>query len=175
MRRSLSVAIGLVAACFGLPHDARPDLTAAASRKSAPDFRLSDAQGHAVRLSAYKGRVVLLDFWATWCEGCQTEIPWYVEFQKKYRKAGLSVIGVAMDEDGWQSVRPFLAEHHINYPVAVGDPRVAKAYEVNAMPVTLLIDRMGRIADLHAGVVDKDRFEKEIQALLGGGADGRAE
>lgn len=174
MRRSLLVAIGLVTACFALPHDARPYLTAAASRRRAPDFRLSDADGNAVRLSAYKGRVVLLDFWATWCEGCQTEIPWYVEFQDKYRKAGLSVIGVALDEEGWNSVRPFLAEHKINYPVAVGDSRLAKAYGVNAMPVTLLIDRKGRIAELHAGVVDKGGFENEIQTVLESGSDGRA-
>src|SRR5262249_19186973 len=76
MPRSLLLVV-LAAACLALPREAPADLTAAASRKSSPDFRLRDSKGRSVRLSDYKGRVVLLDFWATWCEGCQTEIPWY--------------------------------------------------------------------------------------------------
>ena len=110
--------------------------------------------------------MLLLDFWATWCEGCKTEIPWYMEFQDKYQKAGLAVVGVAMDEEGWKSVRPFLAENKLNYPVLLDDARVSRAFGVSALPVTLLIDRNGRIADQHAGLVDKEAFEKEIQALL---------
>src|SRR5438270_2690708 len=89
--------------------------TAPALRKTAPDFTLSDATGASIRLSDYKGKVVLLDFWATWCHGCNIEIPWYMEFQQKYKDKGLSVIGVAMDDDGWKSVRPFSDEKKINY------------------------------------------------------------
>src|SRR5881394_1609605 len=85
------------------------------SRKTAPDFSLEDSSGALIKLSGYKGRVVLLDFWATWCTGCKQEIPWYMEFQDKYKKDGLSAIGVSLDDDGWKSVKPFLQEHKINY------------------------------------------------------------
>jgi peroxiredoxin len=138
-----------------------PDL-----RKSAPDFNLSDSKGASIRLSDYKGRVVLLDFWATWCHGCKTEIPWYMEFQNKYKARGLAVIGVSMDDDGWKSVRPFLQENKLNYPVVIGTEDLGKLYGVESMPVTLLIDRDGKIADSHSGMVDKNNFENEIRTLL---------
>lgn len=144
------------------------DTTPARSCKVAPDFTLNDAKGALVRLSDYKGKVVLLDFWATWCHGCKIEIPWYMEFQSKYKDKGLSVIGVAMDDDGWKSVRPFVEEQKINYVIVVGNENVGKQYEIDQMPVTLLIDRHGKIAASHAGMVEKAAFEKEIQALLQG-------
>lgn len=109
----------------------------------------------------------MLDFWATWCHGCQEEIPWYVNFQNKYSQTGLSVVGVSLDEDGWKSVRPFLAEKKINYPVAIGNwDDMARRFGFDQLPVTLLIDREGKIGDFHIGMVDKDTFEKEIQTLL---------
>src|SRR5215471_10009049 len=98
--------------------DTSSGLAPAASRKNAPDFVLPDSTGSKLKLSDYKGRVVLLDFWATWCHGCKTEIPWYVEFQERYKNAGLSAIGVSMD-DGWDPVRSFLAEHKVNYPIVL--------------------------------------------------------
>ena len=134
--------------------------------KPAPDFSLADANGAPIRLSAYRGKVVLLDFWATWCGGCKTEIPWYVEFQSKYRDAGLSAIGVSMDADGWKSVKPFLAEHNLNYAVVIGNDELGERFGLLNMPLTLLIDRNGRIAESHAGVVDKDNFESKIRSLL---------
>jgi thiol-disulfide isomerase/thioredoxin len=79
-------------------------------RKPAPNFILTDAKGDTINLSTYKGKIVLLDFWATWCGGCKTEIPWFMEFDAKYKDHGLAVIGVSMDEDGWKTVRPFLAQ-----------------------------------------------------------------
>jgi peroxiredoxin len=94
------------------------------------------------------------------------EIPWYMEFQRKYENRGLSVIGVSLDDDGWKSVKPFLRKHPINYSVVIGNEDLGKLYGVEAMPVTLLIDRDGKIADMHAGMVDKDAFEGEIQMLL---------
>jgi peroxiredoxin len=136
--------------------------------KRAPDFTRVDAAGHKVHLSKYRGKVVLLDFWATWCTGCKQEMPWYVEFAGRYKKNGLAVLGVAMDEEGWKIVKPFLAEKmRLNYPVVVGDDAMANQFGgIRSMPVTLLIDRGGRIAYSHVGVVEKAKFEGEIQELL---------
>lgn len=158
--------IVVIAACFVLPARAPAELTAVASRKGVPDFTLDDSTGNPIKLSAYKGKVVLLDFWATWCHGCMEEIPWYIEFQKKYKGSGLAAVGVAMDEEGWPVVKPFLAQSKINYTIVVGNSDLATRFGVTGMPVTLLIDRNGKIADTQTGVVDKDVFEKEIQILL---------
>jgi peroxiredoxin len=144
-------------------------------RKPAPNFILTDAKGDTIHLSTYKGKVVLLDFWATWCGGCKTEIPWYMEFDAKYKDRGLAVIGVSMDEDGWKTVRPFLALEKdpetgghtaMKYPVVIGSDSLAKQYHLTSMPMTLLIDREGRIAVSHSGMVDKDDWESKIRSLL---------
>lgn len=109
---------------------------------------------------------MLLDFWATYCDLCKTEIPWYVEFQHKYKSDGLAVIGVSLD-DNWKSVEPFVRQEKVNYPIVLGNMDLAKRFGVgNGLPVTLLIDREGKIADLHPGLVDKSAFESEIHTLL---------
>ncbi len=146
----------------------RADIADARSRQAAPNFSLPDATGAVVKLSDYRGKVVLLDFWATWCAGCKVEIPWFMEFQKKYERRGLASVGVAMDEEGWALVKPYLAEHPISYPVVLGDlDLLQKSFGLApALPVTLLIDRKGHVAQAHAGLVDKRAFEKDIQRLL---------
>src|SRR6266704_5131049 len=111
MLRHIVALITLLATSLALTTSAPADLTPAASRKPLPEVALSDSNGASVDLSAYKGRVVLLDFWATWCAGCKEEIPWYMEFQKKYARQGLMSIGVAMDEEGWKVVTPYLSAH----------------------------------------------------------------
>lgn len=141
-------------------------LRAQQERMPAPDFTLTDATGAVVRLSSYRGRVVLLDFWATWCTGCKVEIPWYIAFQKKYARRGLTAIGAAMDEEGWEKVIPYLRTHPINYPIVLGNPTLVQPYQVTNMPVTLLIDREGNVADAHVGMVVKDAWEREIRLLL---------
>ena len=138
----------------------------AEQRPLAPDFTLTTADGKPITLSNYKRKVVLLDFWATWCTGCKVEIPWYMEFEKKYKRRGLTSIGVAMDDDGWKTVTPYLKKKPINYPIVVGDATFAKTYNVQSLPVTLLIDRHGRIADAHVGMVVKSAWEQEILTLL---------
>ena len=138
---------------------------AAADRQPAPDFTLPGANGAAVELSRYQGKVVLLYFWATWRHGCKTEIPWYIEFSQKYKKDGLVAIGVAMDDEGWKLVKPPLQERKMKYPVAIGSDDLARRYGVTEMPVTLLIDRHGKIASSHTCVVDKDAFEAELRTL----------
>ena len=164
--RSLFTEIVLLLLCFVLPVAATADLTPANSRKLSSDFNLTDSKGASIKLSDYKGKVVLLDFWATWCGGCKVEIPWYIEFQNTYKDKGLSVVGVSMDDDGWKSVKPFLAENRINYPIVIGSSDLGTQFGLSALPLTLLIDRNGKIADSHAGMVDKDAFEREIQVLL---------
>jgi peroxiredoxin len=144
-------------------------------RKTAPEFSLTDADGKQIDLAGYRGKVVLLDFWATWCGGCKLEIPWYMEFDTKYKPQGLAVIGVSMDEDGWKAVKPFLAQKRdpetggntaMKYPVVIGNDTLAKDYNLTSMPMTLLIDREGKIALSHTGVVSKDDFENHIRELL---------
>ena len=137
-----------------------------ASRIAAPDFTLTDVQRKAITLSKYKGRVVLLDFWATTCGGCKVELPWYVEFDQKYRKKGLAVIGLDMYGESPEVIRPFMAKWKMDYPVAVGTDAIGDQFKVGEMPLTLLIDRSGKIAVSHVGIVDKAVFEGDIQKLL---------
>lgn len=142
------------------PNSASTDYT------TAPPFTLKGLDGHAVNLSRYRGKVVLLDFWATWCAPCQLEIPHFVQFQNKYQARGLQVLGVSMDDEP-APVRTFYHKFKINYPVAMGDLIVAKAYGgILGLPVTLLIGRDGRIHAKHIGPVDMLLLEAEIKALL---------
>ena len=137
-----------------------------ANRKPAPDFQLAGADGKDVRLSDLKGKVVLVNFWATWCEGCQVEIPWFVEFQKRYGVDGLVVVGLSMDDDGWKSVRPWIKEKNVNYSIVISEPEVAKQYGLQTMPLTVLIDRQGKIAATHSGIVSKAETDNNINLLL---------
>ena len=164
-----TLAVALVTVCPFLASQTAPQPSQPAPQvgQPAPDFTLNDSAGSPVKLSGYKGKVVLLDFWATWCTGCKVEIPWYVEFQNKYRNDGLVAIGVSMDDDGWKSVKPFLEEHKLNYPVVIANQELTTRYGgLPSLPITLLIDRDGKIAESHAGMVDKDVFENKIKTLL---------
>ena len=102
-----------------LPVKSQDTLVPSAQRKTAPDFTLLDNKGAPLTLSTYKGKVVLLDFWATWCHGCKQELPWYIDFDRRYRREGLAVIGVSMDDGGMGVVRPFLAQKQIRYRVVI--------------------------------------------------------
>lgn len=137
-------------------------------RKPAPEFSLKDSNGKTVSLSEYKGKVVLLDFWATWCGPCKIEIPWFIEFEQQYKDKGFAVLGVSMDEDGWTAVKPYIQDKKVNYRVAVGNDQVGQLYGgLDALPTTFLIDRSGRIAKVHIGLeTGKDGFQSEINNLL---------
>jgi peroxiredoxin len=144
-------------------------------RKLAPDFALQDATGHTVKLSDYRGKVVLLDFWATWCGPCKIEIPWFQEFERQNKDKGFAVIGVAMDDEGWDVVKPFAQQRGINYRLVMGDDTVAQKFGgVDALPTTFLIDREGRIASVHIGLSAKHAFEDGIQELLQASGSGNA-
>ncbi len=146
---------------------AHTTITPVNARKPAPDFTLNNASGTPVRLSSYRGQVVLLNFWATWCGGCKVEIPWLIDFERTYQTRGLTVLGVSFDDDGWKLVRPFIAAKHINYPVMIGDSHIADLYGgVGALPVTFIIDKSGRIAHEHVGVAAKIDYQTEMEKLL---------
>jgi len=138
-----------------------------AERKRAPDFELKDAEGRVVRLSDYAGKVVLLDFWATWCVPCRDSIPWMIELSEKYKADGFAVIGVSMDEGGWRAVKPFLEKMKITYPILLGSKRVAYLYgDVETLPLAFFVDRNQRVAAIHAGAASRKDYEKSIRTLL---------
>lgn len=143
------------------------DLKPQSQRHEAPDFALKDAEGKVVHLSDYKGKVVLLDFWATWCGPCRIEIPWFTELQRQNKDKGFDVLGVSMDDDGWEAVKPFLSEVGVNYRVVIGDDRTAQEYGgVDALPTAFLIDREGKIAAVHVGLANKKDFQDGVAKLL---------
>jgi peroxiredoxin len=142
-------------------------LQPAKERQAAPEFALQDSSGKTMRLKKYRGTVVLLDFWATWCTGCKKEIPWFAEFQRMYGAQGLAVVGVSMDEGGWNVVKPFLAQNRVPYRMLLGNDATAKLYGIGNLPDTFLIDREGRVAAAYRAVlVDKDDVETNIKMLL---------
>lgn len=137
-----------------------------AQRKLAPEIALTDSAGKTLKLTDYRGKIVLLNFWATWCGGCKEEMPWYSQFEKTYGPQGFAVIGVSQDEDGWKIVKPFLAKTPIPYRIVLGDETTGKKYNVDAMPVSLLLDRQGRIAASYTGLVDRSDIEDNIKKML---------
>jgi len=136
-------------------------------RKEAPDFALKDGDGKVVKLSDYRGKVVLLDFWATWCGPCKIEIPWFMDMQRKDKDKGFEVLGVAMDDEGWEAVKPFAAKMGMNYRLVIGNDQTAEMYGgVDALPTTFLIDRAGKIAAVHIGLTSRKDIEDGIEQLL---------
>jgi peroxiredoxin len=133
-----------------------------------PEFSLKDANGQTVHPADYKGKVVLLDFWATWCGPCKVEIPWFMEFERQFKDQGFAVLGVSMDEDGWAAIKPYVQQRQMNYRVLLGNDDVSTAYGgLDALPTTLLIDRQGKIALVEFGVSKgKEEFKNAIVQLL---------
>ena len=134
------------------------------------NFALKDMAGKDFSLASQKGKVVLLDFWATWCPPCKVEIPWFVEFQTKYGPQGFTAIGVSVD-DPVSKLKPFAESYKMNYPVLVGDGRDdikgPKAYgPMWGLPKTFVIGRDGKICKVHVGFSQKEILERQIRSLL---------
>jgi len=172
-RLSAAFATAILLSCFVQGCSSGPRTVRAASvkpaqdRKEAPEFTLKDADGKVVHLADYRGKVVLLDFFATWCGPCKIEIPWFTELERKNKDRGFSVLGVSMDDEGWEVVKPFLVELGVNYRVVIGNDQTAQLYGgVDALPTTFLIDQAGKIAAVHVGLAAKKDFEDGIQQLL---------
>ena len=165
----LIAAVGISAAIYIA---SRPSETkfgtniAPGNHAPAADFTLTDLSGQKLALSSFKGKVILLDFWATWCDPCRAEIPHFKEMQNKFGPRGFQVIGISMD-DNEQPVREFYSKFGMNYPVAVGDTHTAQSYGgIFGLPVAFLIGRDGRIYGKYIGETKPELLEKEIQKLL---------
>lgn len=135
--------------------------------KQAPEFTLLDIDGNKVSLSDFKGKVVILDFWATWCPPCIAEIPHFIELYDEYKNRGLEVIGISVDWNGQRVVPPFAEERGINYILLLGDDEVADLYGgIISIPTTFILDREGGIRKRYMGYRDKEVFERDIKELL---------
>lgn len=137
-----------------------------AQDKKAPEFSLKSVEGKTVKLSDYKNKIVLIDFWATWCPPCRKGIPDLVELQKEYKK-DLVILGISVDTDTKGDVPDFIKNYGINYTVVYGDQSTAKLFGgVSGIPTSFLIDQKGNIVDKHVGLVPKETLENGIKALL---------
>jgi peroxiredoxin len=163
MFRKSTLLLGAILCSFGLTTFA----TNPESGQVAPAWELKDLDGKAVKLADFKGKVVLLNFWATWCPPCRAEIPDLVSLQQQYSPQGLVVIGVALDEGGAARVRPFVKKFGIEYPVVIGNQKIAQAYGgIDAVPTTFVIDRKGTVVAEQKGAAGRAEFESGIKPLL---------
>ena len=136
------------------------------AKNLAPDFTLKLTDGKDIKLSDHKGKIVIIDFWATWCPPCRRGIPDLVDIQKKYQKDVL-IIGISLDNETKPDVVPFIKQYGIDYPVVYGTMEVVKAYgNIQAIPTSFVVDQSGQIVDKHVGLVDKSTYINKINELL---------
>ena len=135
--------------------------------ESAPDFRLKSFSGKWLQLSDFRGKVIILDFWATWCPPCIKEIPHFVELSRKYADPGLVILGISLDRGGRSVLSGFINKYKVNYPILIADGKVDKVYGgIQGIPTTFIIDRAGNIRQKYVGFRPKSVFEQEIIKLL---------
>jgi len=143
------------------------DIVPEEKMQRAPEWTMMDLEGKTHHLSDYLGKVVILDFWDTWCPPCRKEIPGFIELQSKYSERGLVVIGAAFGRDGKEAVKAFSQQNGMNYSVVLTTPQIAQQYGgIHSIPTTFIIDPQGRIRTTHIGYVEKEIFEREILTLL---------
>ena len=162
-----AVAVLTAGTAYFYSHRAPSTEQLAAMGMPAPAWKLRGLDGHEVSSDQFKGKVVVLDFWATWCGPCVGEIPGYVELQKKYGKDGLVIVGVSLDRSGPERVKKFAQENGMNYTLVMGDEDVVEAFgSFEAIPTTFLINRSGRIVHQKTGALPHDEYEKLVQRAL---------
>lgn len=151
---------------FSLCAKAEKDMESDANLTSAPDFTLTDLEGNEISLSDYKGKVIFLNFWATWCPPCRAEIPGFVEMYEKHKDMGMKILGISLDEAGKKKVLDFVKKYKINYPVALGTNKIVRDYRPgNFVPSTIIIDKYGKIRHKHIGYLNKRTLEKYFLQL----------
>jgi len=166
--RRFALTLLLVAACLAGGGTRSAHAATSLLHKRAPEFVRKDLDHKRLDLNAYRGKVVLLNFWATWCAPCEVEMPHFVEWQQKYGPRGLQVIGISLDDDP-ALVRSLVGKLKLNYPVAMGDVKLGDLYgRVLGLPVTYLIDRHGLIQAEFQGEADLGKIERQMQSLLSG-------
>jgi thiol-disulfide isomerase/thioredoxin len=182
----LAIVIVLVAVVFyvdkktrlqtGVTSASESGAEMAAAGKPAPDFSVKNLDGKDVTLADYKGKVVLVNFWATWCDPCRIEIPWLIEMQNKYGPRGFTVLGVAMDDEGKSVVAPFIEKERfdvggqklpMNYPIVLGNDNVADKFGgLLGYPTSVLISPDGKIVKRITGIISEDEITRQIEDLL---------
>ncbi len=162
VRKFLAILTAVtLAACFACTTKSEKNNAAAAA-----EFKLQDLDGKTVKLSDFKGKPVLLDFWATWCPPCRDAIPAIEKLHKAYADKGLVVVGVSMDQGGWDSVRTFVKEQGMTYIILKGTDDVSSDYQVRTIPMLVIIDKTGKIVKRHLGIGGDNELEKDIKAVL---------
>ena len=135
--------------------------------QKAPNFLLKTFKSNKIELAKLKGKVVVVNFWATWCPPCRAEIPDFVKVHHAYKSKGLEIIGIALDEDGWSKVNPFVEKNIISYPVVLGTADVVQRYGgIEGIPTTFIVDKKGNIVDHQVGMMTKEMLEQKIKVLL---------
>ncbi|HXX64736.1 MAG TPA: TlpA disulfide reductase family protein [Bacteroidota bacterium] len=133
----------------------------------APNFTLPTATGGTIELAKLHGKVVVVNFWATWCGPCRSEIPGMQEVYEKYKSKGLEIIGVSLDQKGWDVINPFVKRMNISYPVVLGNNQVAESYgHIDAIPATFIVGKKGEVLQHHVGYMSKEEFEQAVKAAL---------
>ncbi len=162
------IVAGMLYFGFHMARHSGPEAPGILSKSTpAPDFTLESLDGQNMRLSDFRGKAVLLNFWATWCDPCKIEMPWFIELQNQYRAQGLQIVGVAMDDSSKEDIAKFAKEMGVNYPVLLGKEAVGDAYGgVPALPESFFIGRNGKIVDRIIGLKDKSEIEDAIKKAL---------
>jgi peroxiredoxin len=161
MRRSIVLLLTVVVVALFTGFSSHEGAT------KAPDFSLKTSSGETITLSKLKGKVVVVNFWATWCGPCRAEIPGFIKVYEKYKSKGLEIVGVSLDQGGWNDVKPFVKKLTITYPVVLGNDRVAAEYgNIDAIPTTFIVDKEGNIIARHIGYMKEEDFENTIKSYL---------